>query len=163
MQTNYNRIKRLYMDDSATKFGYAFYLSYFFRNILMFPDKFENITLKKIAKPYTVNDFCMGTCLAISVGCCPLSKIGTELYEERKLARSIGFEKGFFSSTQAHRILNTFNGYHVNQLKRIGQHLVSEFGDASRQELIIVDIDQSARPTYANKREGATTGKTITG
>ena len=35
----------------------------------------------------------------------------------------------------------------------------SEFGDAPRRELIIVDIDQSARPTYAQKREGATTGK----
>jgi hypothetical protein len=48
----------------------------------------------------------------------------------------------------------------VNQLKRIGQTLVSEFGDAPRQELIVVDIDQSARPTYAQKREGVTTGKT---
>jgi len=48
----------------------------------------------------------------------------------------------------------------VNQLKRIGQTLVSEFGDASRQKLIVVDIDQSARPTYAQKREGITTGKT---
>jgi len=38
--------------------------------------------------------------------------------------------------------------------------LVSEFGDARRQELIFVDIDQSARPTYARKRQGATTGKT---
>ena len=36
----------------------------------------------------------------------------------------------------------------------------SEFGDSPRQELIVVDIDQSARPTYACKREGATTGKT---
>jgi len=78
----------------------------------------------------------------------------------RKLACSIGLETGFFSASQAHRILNTFNGYHVNQLKRIGQNLVSEFGDARRQELIFVDIDQSARPTYARKRQGATTGKT---
>jgi len=76
------------------------------------------------------------------------------------LARSIGLETGFFSASQAHRILNTFNGYHVNQLRRIGQNLVSEFGDAYQKELIVVDIDQSARPTYARKREGATTGKT---
>jgi len=147
------------MDDSATKFGYAFYLSYFFRNVLALDRKFEQITLEKIAKPYTVSDFCMGISLAVSVGNCPLSKIDTEFFEERKLARSIGLENGFFSASQAHRILNAFNGYHVNQLKRIGQSLVEQFGDAAHQELIIVDIDQSARPTYARKREGATTGK----
>lgn len=136
------------MDDSATKFGYAFYLSYFFRNILTFPEKFQQITLKKIAKPYTISDFCVGTSLAFSVGCNPLSKIDTELHEERKLAHSIGLEKGFFSSSQAHKILNMFKGYHVNQLKRIGQSLVSEFGNGYQKELIVVDIDQSARPTY---------------
>lgn len=48
----------------------------------------------------------------------------------------------------------------MNQLRRIGQNLVSEFFDAYQKELIVVDIDQSARPTYARKREGATTGKT---
>ena len=48
----------------------------------------------------------------------------------------------------------------MNQLKRIGQTLVSEFGDAYQKELIVVDIDQSARPSYAQKREGVTTGKT---
>ncbi|EDN67567.1 hypothetical protein BGP_2099 [Beggiatoa sp. PS] len=42
----------------------------------------------------------------------------------------------------------------MNQLRIIGQNLISEFGDAPRQELIVVDIDQSARPTYACKREG---------
>ena len=102
----------------------------------------------------------MGISLAISVGSCPFSKIDRELFEEQKLAHSIGLKNGLFSSSQAHRILNTFNGYHVNQLKRIGPHLLSEFGNASRQESIVVDIDQSSRPTYAHKREGATTGKT---
>lgn len=118
-----------YMDDSATKFGYAFYLSYFFRNILTLDRKFQSITLRKIAKPYTVSDFCMGTCLAISVGSCVFSKLDTELYEERKLARSINLENGFFSASQAHRILNTFDGYRVNQFKKIGHLLVSEFFD----------------------------------
>lgn len=47
----------------------------------------------------------------------------------------------------------------MNQLKKIAKNLIVEFGNASHQELIIVDIDQSARPTYAKKREGATTGK----
>jgi hypothetical protein len=108
-----------------------------------------------------MSDFCMGLCLAISVGCCPLSKIDTELYEEKKLARSIGLEAGFFSSSQAHRILNIFKGYHVNQMKRIGYTLVSQFGDAPRKDIIIVDIDQSTRPTYADKREGSTTGKNV--
>ena len=65
MQLDYDCIQRLYMDDSATKFGYAFYLSYFFRNILTLDRRFQQITLKKIAKPYTVSDFCMGTCMAI--------------------------------------------------------------------------------------------------
>jgi hypothetical protein len=98
----------------------------------------------------------MGTSLAISVGCCPFSKIDTELREERKLACSIGLETGFFSSVQAHRILNTFNGYHVNQLRRIGHSLVGQFGNAPHGSLIVVDIDQSVRSTYAQKREGAT-------
>lgn len=87
-------------------------------------------------------------------------KLIQSFFSSRKLADSIGLETGFFTASQAHRILNTLNGFHVNQLRRIGQNLVSEFGDAPRQELIIVDIDQSARPTYARKREGATTGKT---
>jgi ribosomal protein L31 len=47
----------------------------------------------------------------------------------------------------------------VNQIKKIAQSLILEFGDSFRQESIIVDIDQSSRPTYANKREKATTGK----
>lgn len=159
MQNDYDYLRRLYMDDSATKFGYAFFLSYFFRNILDLRRRFDLITLRKVAKPYSVSDFCMGVCLAVSVGCCPLSRIDTELREERKLARSVGLENGFFSSRQAHRILNTFNGYHVNQLKRISQTLISDFGDSPRKDLIIADIDQSTRPTYACKREGATTGK----
>jgi len=87
-------------------------------------------------------------------------KLILSFFSSRKLACSIGLETGFFSDKKAHRILNTFNGYHVNQLRAIGQHLVSEFGEASAQEVIVVDIDQSARPTYARKREGATTGKT---
>lgn len=161
MDSHYDSLQRMYTDDSVTKFGYAFYLSYFFRNILSLRKRFDCITLKKVAKPYTVSDFCMGLCLAISVGCCPLSRIDTDLYEEQKLARSIGLETGFFSSSQAHRILNTFNGYHVNQLKRIGYTLLSQFGDAPHKDMIIVDIDQSTRPTYANKREGATTGKNV--
>ena len=57
------------MDNSATKFGYAFHLSYFYRNILAFDRKFEQITLKKTAQFYTINDFCMGISLAISIGC----------------------------------------------------------------------------------------------
>jgi len=77
-------------------------------------------------------------------------------FSSRKLARSIGLETGFFSDKKAHRILNKFNGYHVNQLKRIGHSLVCEFGDAHQKELIIVDIEKEARPTYAQKREGAT-------
>ena len=63
------------MDDSATKFGYAFYLSYFFRNILKLDHRFQQITLKKIAKPYTVSDFCMGTSLAIEEGAVLFQKL----------------------------------------------------------------------------------------
>ena len=77
----------------------------------------------------------------------------------RKLACSIGLESGFVSIVQAHRILNAFNGYHVNQLIRYGHSLVSEFGNAPHCSLIVVDIDQSVRQTIAQKREGATTGK----
>lgn len=161
VNSDYNVLQRMYSDDSVTKFGYAFYLSSFFRNILELRQRFDRITLKKVAKPYTVSDFCMGISLAISVGCCPFSKIDTELYEERKLARSLGLEEGFFSASQAHRILNMFTGHHVNQLRRIGQTLVKQFGDGPQKNVIIVDIDQSVRPTYANKREGATTGKTV--
>jgi len=161
VNSDYNVLQCMYTDDSVTTFGYAFYLSYFFRNILQLRQQFDRITLKKVAKPSTVSDFCMGISLAISVGCCPFSKIDTELHEERKLARSLGLEEGFFSASQAHRILNMFRGHHVNQLKRIGQTLVNQFGDAPQKDIIIVDIDQSTRPTYANKREGATTGKTV--
>jgi len=71
-------------------------------------------------------------------------------------------EAGFFSSVQAHRILNTFNGYHVNQHRAIGHSLIGEFGNAPHCSLIVVDIDQSVRSTYAQKREGATTGKSHT-
>ena len=74
------------MDDSATKFGYAFYLSYFFRNYRSLDKRFEQITLKKIAKPITSRNFCMEASLAIKVRSCPFSKIDTELFEERKLA-----------------------------------------------------------------------------
>ena len=84
-------------------------------------------------------------------------KLILNFFSSRKLACSIGLETGFFSASQAHRILNTFNGYHVNQYRAIGQNLIHEFGDAPHQKLIVVDIDQSARPTYARKREGATT------
>jgi len=84
------------MDNSATKFGYAFYLSYFYRNILVQTRKFEQITLKKTTLIGTINDFCMGISLAISIGCYPLTKIDTDLFEERKLARSIGARNRIF-------------------------------------------------------------------
>ena len=84
------------MDNSATKFGYAFYLSYFFRNILTLDKRFEQITLKKIAKPYTVVDFFMEMSVAISVGCCPLSKIDTELLFEPKISRFDWFRNWIF-------------------------------------------------------------------
>jgi hypothetical protein len=73
------------MDDSATKFGGAIYLSYFFRNYRSLERRFEQITLKKIAKPYTVSHFCMEISLAISLGSCPFSKINTELLFELKI------------------------------------------------------------------------------
>ncbi|EDN67566.1 hypothetical protein BGP_2098 [Beggiatoa sp. PS] len=95
MQITYDySFQTLQADNSATKFGYAFYLSYFFRNIVMLDKRFELLTLKKIAKPYTVVDFCMEISLAISVGCYPLSKIDSEFLEERKLACSIGLKIG---------------------------------------------------------------------
>lgn len=81
----YDYLKRLYMDNSATKFGYAFYLSFFFRNIIMLDKRFEQITLEKMAKPYTVVDFCMEISLAISVGCWTDSKINIELLFEPKI------------------------------------------------------------------------------
>ncbi len=34
MNSDYNALQSMYTDDSVTKFGYAFYLSYFFRNII---------------------------------------------------------------------------------------------------------------------------------
>jgi len=94
--------------------------------------------------------------LLFQLGAVLFLKLIPNFDSSRKLACSIGLETGFFSSIQAHRILNSFNGYHVNQLRRIGHSLVGEFGNAPRSDLIVVDIDQSVRSTYAQKREGAT-------
>lgn len=64
----------------------------------------------------------------------------------------------FFDQSTAHRFLNEFQLWHSRQLENIADDLSREFGEAYRQDIVVLDIDTTTHSVESRKRENAVPG-----
>jgi hypothetical protein len=99
----------------------------------------------------------IGIISIILLGIKRFEKINAKLHSETKLAQLLGIKR-FFDKTYARKFLQEFQLPHLKQLDAINTSLLTELGDASRQNIGIVDMDQSTHSLESRKREKAVPG-----
>ena len=86
-----------------------------------------------------------------------LRKINTVLKTETQLAHLLGLER-FFDQATAHRFLNEFQLWHLRQLENVADELARTFGEAFRQDIVVLDIDSTTHSLESRKRQKAVVG-----
>ena len=99
----------------------------------------------------------IGIISIILLGIKRLGKINRLLKTEIQVANLIGL-KQFFDQATAHRFLNEFQLWHLRQLERIADDLARDFGEAFRQDIVVLDIDSTTHSVESRKREKAVVG-----
>lgn len=99
----------------------------------------------------------LGFICIILLGIKRLRKINRLLSTEVKIANLIGLPR-FFDQATAHRFLNEFQLWHLRQLEKIGDNLARDYGEAFRQDIVVLDIDSTTHSLESRKREKATVG-----
>lgn len=106
---------------------------------------------------YTEAQLAMGIICIILLGIKRLRKINRLLKTETQLANLIGLER-FFDQATAHRFLNEFQLWHLRQLETVADQLAKDFGEAFRQDIVVLDIDSTTHSVESRKREKAVPG-----
>jgi len=99
----------------------------------------------------------IGIISIILLGIKRLGKINRLLKTEVQIANLIGL-KQFFDQATAHRYLNEFQLWHLRQLEKIADELARDFGEAFRQDIVVLDIDSTTHSVESRKREKAVVG-----
>ena len=99
----------------------------------------------------------IGIISIILLGIKRLGKINRLLKTEIQIANLIGL-KQFFDQATAHRYLNEFQLWHLRQLEKIADELARDFGEAFRQDIVVLDIDSTTHSVESRKREKAVVG-----
>jgi hypothetical protein len=86
-----------------------------------------------------------------------LRKINRLLKTEIQIANLIGLEQ-FFDQVTAHRFLNEFQLWHLRQLESVADELARDFGEAFRQDIVVLDIDSTTHSVESRKRQKAVVG-----
>jgi len=113
--------------------------------------------VKRRTPQFTEAQMAMGIISIILLGIKRLGKINRLLKTEPQIANLIGLKK-FFDQATAHRFLNEFQLWHLRQLEKIGDELARDFGEAFRQDIIVLDIDSTTHSVESRKREKAVVG-----
>jgi hypothetical protein len=100
----------------------------------------------------------MGLVAVFTLGIPRIYQIDDLLSTETKLANLIGLPQ-FFDQSTAHRYLNRFEKWHVDQLDRVNTQILAQHGESMRQDIILLDVDSQTHTLESRKREGAVVGK----
>jgi hypothetical protein len=101
---------------------------------------------------------CMGLVAIFTLGIPRIYQIDDLLSTETELAQLIGLPQ-FFDQSTAHRYLNRFGKWHVDQLDRVNTQVLSSYGESMHQDIVLLDIDSQTHTLESRKREGAVVGK----
>jgi hypothetical protein len=107
---------------------------------------------KRRTPKFTEAQLAIGIVCIILLGIKRLRKINRLLKTEAQIANLIGLER-FFDQVTAHRFLNEFQLWHLRQLERIADDLARDFGEAFRQDIVVLDIDSTTHSVESRKRE----------
>lgn len=153
--------------EDLTKYGLFPLLAWFLIDFISLSDYFKKLTIKKKRnrkkpikrrKPkFDVSQMCIGIITAILLGVERFRRINDVLSTETKIAKLIGLPE-FFDQCTAHRFLNEFQKWHVKQLEETSDKLIHDFGESTRQDILVVDIDSSTHSLESRKREKAIVG-----
>jgi len=113
--------------------------------------------VKRRTPQFTEAQLGIGVICIILLGIKRLRKINRLLKTETQIANLIGLKR-FFDQATAHRFLNEFQLWHLRQLESISDELSRDFGEAFRQDILVLDIDSTTHSVESRKREKAVVG-----
>jgi hypothetical protein len=113
--------------------------------------------IKRRTPKYSEAQLAIGIICIILLGIKRLRKINRLLKTEIQIANLIGLEQ-FFDQVTAHRFLNEFQLWHLRQLESVADELARDFGEAFRQDIVVLDIDSTTHSVESRKRQKAVVG-----
>lgn len=130
----------------------------FLIGVLCIRNLFSLISIKKGKNAlYSTVDMCLGILAIIMLECDRFYHIDPSYNREQIIAQQLGLKK-FFSASTAYRFINSFAGWHINQLEKVNDILLKKHSNALKQKKKVIDIDCSTHPFSGRKREKATPG-----
>lgn len=152
---------------SLSKFGLFGLLVWFLLDIIELDKRFKEISvkrkrnrsvsIKRRKSAFSAHKLCLGIVVTSLLGIKRFENIKPLLHTENKIANLIGLEK-FFSVSTVRDFINGFQLWHLRQLDQINFELLKDFGECTRQDFPIVDIDSQTHTLESRKREGAVVG-----
>lgn len=156
-----------FQGDDLSKYGLFPLFAWYLVDYVQLPKRLKLLTVKrkrnsknpvKRRKPkFTEAQLGLGIICIILLGIKRLRKINRLLKTETQIANLIGLER-FFDQATAHRFLNEFQLWHLRQLERVADELARDFGEAFRQDIVVLDIDSTTHSVESRKREKAVVG-----
>ena len=153
--------------DDLSKYGLFPLFAWYLIDYVQISHRLKTLTVKrkrnnkkpvKRRKPqFTEAQLGIGLLCIILLGIKRLRKINRLLKTEVKIANLIGLKR-FFDQSTAHRFLNEFQLWHLRQLEKIGDDLARDFGEAFRQDIVVLDIDSTTHSVESRKRQKAVVG-----
>ena len=153
------RVKTRRKRRQTTRKALAVPVAQFLGETLAMRKRFSILTVKKGKNStFSTVDMSLGILAIIMLECERLFHLNTEYQQERLLAHQLGLVRMFEQST-AHRFINRFKGWHINQLERINVQLLQAHGQSFKAPTKVVDFDGTTHSVEGRKRQGATPGK----
>jgi len=153
--------------DDLSKYGLFPLFAWYLVDYIELPRRFRCLTVKrkrnnlspvKHRTPrFSEAQLAVGIVSIILLGIKRFRKINRLLKTESKVAQLIGLER-FFDQATAHRFLNEFQLWHLRQLENVADDLAKAFGEAFRQDIIVLDIDSTTHSVESRKRQKAVVG-----
>ena len=150
-----------------SKYGLFPLFAWYLIDYVELPQRFKSLTVKRkrnhlnLVKrrtpQFTESQLAIGIVSIILLGIKRLRKINRVLKTESQVAQLIGLER-FFDQATAHRFLNEFQLWHIRQLENIADELAKTFGEAFRQDIVVLDIDSTTHSLESRKRQKAVVG-----
>jgi len=154
--------------EDLSKYGLFPLFAWYLNDVIHLPEFFAQISVnrkrnhsrkKRGRKPqYTDTQMCMGLVTVFTLGIPRIYQIDDLLSTETELAHLIGLPQ-FFDQSTAHRYLNRFGKWHVDQLDRVNTQVLAAYGESMHQDIVLLDIDSQTHTLESRKREGAVVGK----
>lgn len=154
--------------ENLSKYGLFPLFAWYLNDAIHLPEYFAQISVnrkrnhsrkRRGRKPqYTDTQMCMGLVAIFTLGIPRIYQIGDLLSTETELAHLIGLPQ-FFDQSTAHRYLNRFGKWHVDQLDRVNTQMLASYGESTRQDIVLLDVDSQTHTLESRKREGAVVGK----